>query len=167
LGIDEHDLEWFVFEKVVKGLPVIAGGLHHHERHLLGDQVLSKGEDLIGDRTPGRDRRFGFRPAGAGDADAYFGIALRDIDPGALGMDYIYCFCFFFGLLDCPPRGGQGDFRSLMLVLDGNIPRFPWEPSTIMLTYRLASTTEAFGVLPGRTLLLWFLMTIGIQRRAR
>ena len=27
--------------------------------------------------------------------------------------------------------------RSLMLVLDGNIPRFPWEPSTTMLTYRL------------------------------
>ena len=38
-----------------------------------------------------------------------------------------------------------------MLVLDGNIPRFPWEPSTTTLTYRLASTTEGFGVLPGRT----------------
>jgi len=24
-----------------------------------------------------------------------------------------------------------------MLVLNGNIPRFPWEPSTTMLTYRL------------------------------
>ena len=24
-----------------------------------------------------------------------------------------------------------------MLVLKGNIPRFPWEPSTTMLTYRL------------------------------
>jgi len=30
-----------------------------------------------------------------------------------------------------------------MLVLEGNIPRFPWEPSTTMLTYRLNSTTEA------------------------
>ena len=29
-----------------------------------------------------------------------------------------------------------------MLVLDGNIPRFPWEPSTTMLTYRLQGTTE-------------------------
>ena len=29
-----------------------------------------------------------------------------------------------------------------MLVLKGNIPRFPWEPSTTMLTYRLNSTTE-------------------------
>ena len=29
-----------------------------------------------------------------------------------------------------------------MLVLDGNIPRFPWEPSTTMLTYRLEGTTE-------------------------
>ena len=30
-----------------------------------------------------------------------------------------------------------------MLVLEGNIPRFPWEPSTTMLTYRLNGTTEA------------------------
>jgi len=29
-----------------------------------------------------------------------------------------------------------------MLVLDGNIPRFPWEPSTTTLTYRLGGTTE-------------------------
>lgn len=29
-----------------------------------------------------------------------------------------------------------------MLVLNGNIPRFPWEPSTTMLTYRLSGTTE-------------------------
>ena len=31
-----------------------------------------------------------------------------------------------------------------MLVLtQGNIPRFPWEPSTTMLTNRLSGTTEA------------------------
>jgi hypothetical protein len=30
-----------------------------------------------------------------------------------------------------------------MLVLEGNNPRFPWEPSTTMLTYRLEGTTEA------------------------
>lgn len=30
-----------------------------------------------------------------------------------------------------------------MLVLKGNIPRFSWEPSTTMLTYRLKGTTEA------------------------
>jgi hypothetical protein len=30
-----------------------------------------------------------------------------------------------------------------MLVLDGNNPRFPWEPSTTMLNYRLTGTTEA------------------------
>jgi hypothetical protein len=31
-------------------------------------------------------------------------------------------------------------------VLEGNNPRFPWQPSTTMLTYRLAGTTEAIGV---------------------
>jgi hypothetical protein len=29
-----------------------------------------------------------------------------------------------------------------MLVLKGNIPRFSWEPSTTMLTYRLKGTTD-------------------------
>ena len=28
-------------------------------------------------------------------------------------------------------------------MLNGNNPRFPWEPSTTMLSYRLAGTTEA------------------------
>jgi hypothetical protein len=47
-------------------------------------------------------------------------------------------------LVDARSRGGQGDSEvSLMLVLDGNNPRFPWEPSTTMLTYRLEGTTEA------------------------
>jgi len=27
-------------------------------------------------------------------------------------------------------------------VLEGNSPRFPWEPSTTMLNYRLIGTTE-------------------------
>ena len=30
-----------------------------------------------------------------------------------------------------------------MVVLDGNIPRFLWEPSTTRLNYRLGGTTEA------------------------
>lgn len=37
-----------------------------------------------------------------------------------------------------------------MLALNGNIPRFPWEPSTTMLTYRLEGTTEASGSNRGR-----------------
>ena len=33
-------------------------------------------------------------------------------------------------------------FWSLTLVRYGNNPRFPWKPSTIMLTHRLTGTTE-------------------------
>ena len=29
-----------------------------------------------------------------------------------------------------------------MLVLEGDIPQVPWEPSTTMLTHRLNGTTE-------------------------
>jgi len=39
--------------------------------------------------------------------------------------------------------GRAGRFRSLTLVLEGNNPRFPWEPSTTMLTNRLTGTTGA------------------------
>jgi len=38
--------------------------------------------------------------------------------------------------------GRAGIIRSLTLVLEGNSPRFPWEPSTTMLNYRLTGTTE-------------------------
>jgi hypothetical protein len=38
--------------------------------------------------------------------------------------------------------GRAGKIRSLRLVLNGNNPRFPWEPSTTMLSYRLTGTTE-------------------------
>ena len=49
-------------------------------------------------------------------------------------------------------RPGEGrKFGSLTLVLERNNPRFPWEPSTTMLTYRLTGTTGAFVVQPGRT----------------
>ena len=47
--------------------------------------------------------------------------------------------------------GRARKIRSLTLVLEGNNPRFSWEPSATMLTYRLAGTTEAIGVQPGRT----------------
>ncbi len=38
--------------------------------------------------------------------------------------------------------GRAGKIRSLTLVLEGNNPRFPREPSATTLTYRLAGTTE-------------------------
>jgi hypothetical protein len=38
--------------------------------------------------------------------------------------------------------GRAGKIRSLRLVLNGNNPRFPWEPSTTMLINRLIGTTE-------------------------
>jgi hypothetical protein len=37
---------------------------------------------------------------------------------------------------------GRDQFRSLTLVLDGNSPRFPWEPSTTMLISRHIGTTD-------------------------
>ena len=41
--------------------------------------------------------------------------------------------------------GRAGRFESLTLGLKGTNPRFPWKPSTTMLTYRLVSTTEHSG----------------------
>ncbi len=41
--------------------------------------------------------------------------------------------------------GRAGRFESLTLGLAGTNPRFPWKPSTTMLTYRLTGTTEHSG----------------------
>ena len=42
----------------------------------------------------------------------------------------------------CLIPGRAGKIRSLTFVLKGNCPRFPWEPSTTMLNYRLIGNTE-------------------------
>jgi hypothetical protein len=59
-------------------------------------------------------------------------------------MHYFHC-----GLLTTldpvSVTGRAGDFGSLTLVLKGNNPRFPWEPSTTMLTYKLNGITGASG----------------------
>ena len=41
--------------------------------------------------------------------------------------------------------GRAGRYRSLTLGIKGTNPRFPWKPSTTMLTYRLTGTTEDSG----------------------
>jgi hypothetical protein len=45
-------------------------------------------------------------------------------------------------IIRCPLRGGLGERKSDARA-QGNNPRFPWEPSTAILTYRLKGTTEA------------------------
>jgi hypothetical protein len=42
-----------------------------------------------------------------------------------------------------------------MLVLDGNNPRFPWEPSTTMMANRIEGNYRGFGVRPERTQPFW------------
>ena len=60
-------------------------------------------------------------------------------------MHHVHLFSFLdtrtLGWALIPGRAGK--IRSLTLVLKGNSPRFPWEPSTTMLNYRLTGTTEA------------------------
>ena len=60
-SVHEHHLERGVLKQVVERFPVVAGRLHHHQRDLLGDQVLPQRQHLIGDRPPRRHRRAGRR----------------------------------------------------------------------------------------------------------
>jgi hypothetical protein len=39
-GVDQHHVE-LVFEQIVERLPIIAGCLDYHTRHLLGEQMIS------------------------------------------------------------------------------------------------------------------------------
>src|SRR5665647_3465908 len=122
-GVDEHQLPRAVLEHVVERLPVVAGGLHHHTRDLRSHQVL----------TPGRHRRPArrpWRPSWRYRARHSAG-APRPSLPLPSTRTAMACV---------PGRAGRrskSDARA-----QGNSPRFPWEPSTVMLTYRLAGTTE-------------------------
>jgi hypothetical protein len=75
------------------------------------------------------------------------GRKARDVQPSAPD---VYDF-HPFHLLSSTDRftsaaGRAGRNKSLTLGLDGTNPRFPWKPSTTMLTYRLNGTTEDVGV---------------------
>jgi hypothetical protein len=105
-GIDQHHLEGAVLQQVEEGLPVIAGCLHHHQRHLFGDQVVAEGEDLVGHRAPGGDGRFRLGTSFTGNPDAHLGVPLRHIDPRAPGMDNIHGHHSLSSWLDV--RSGEG-----------------------------------------------------------
>ena len=54
--VDQHHLQRIV-EQVVERLPIVAGGLDHHTRDLLGEKVLTQCQDLRRCRAPRRHRR--------------------------------------------------------------------------------------------------------------
>ena len=60
--VDEHHLERAVLEQVIERLPVVARRFHHHQAHLLANQMITKLQHLVGDRAPRRDRRRGTTP---------------------------------------------------------------------------------------------------------
>ncbi len=138
-GVHEHDGEGSTFEQVVEGLPVIARRLHHDEGHLRLDQVVAQGEDLVRHGPPRGHRRAGLSATGTGYPHADLGVFLRDVDPRTARVDDFHRISSRW----CPSRGGQGEDQESDARAHGNNPRFPWEPSTTMLNYRLSGTTEA------------------------
>ena len=148
-GVDEHDLKGPVLEEEVERLPVVARRLHDDEGHLLGDQVLSKREDLVRHGPPGRHRRARSCPAAAGDAHAHLRVAFGDIDASTPGMDDVH-----FSLPSLPPdvRSGEGRKRSK------SDARARWQQSTVPVgaLHRHAELQAhrhygGFGVQPRRT----------------
>jgi hypothetical protein len=89
-GIDEQHLERAVFQQVVERFPVVAGGLHHHERDLLLDQVLTQRQDLPGHRRPGRDRFGRASRAWAGQSHTHLHIPFRHVQPRAARVHQVH-----------------------------------------------------------------------------
>src|SRR3954464_556863 len=121
---------------------VKTSGLHHHTRDPVGEQGIPQRQDLIRYRSPGGDRLTGpAAPAGAGDPDADLRVPFGDIDARAPGMHDIHHnlprrrrWC-----RPVPGRAGRSKSDARARRQHSTVPV---APSTTMLTYRLAGTTE-------------------------
>ena len=102
-----------ILEQVVERLPVVAGRLHHHTTDLLGGQMVTQREDLIGRRPPRRDGLDRLTPPRAGHPDAHLGILLRDVHPSAPGVHHVHQPPSPSQSDRCPTRGGQEESESL------------------------------------------------------
>ena len=88
-GVDQHHVQ-AVVEKVVERLPIGAGGLHHHTRDLLGEQMLPQREDL---ETSSRPRRHCRRCPSAPMAlnpHTDLRVFLREVDSRAPRVHYLH-----------------------------------------------------------------------------
>jgi hypothetical protein len=89
-GIDQHDLEPGILKEVVERLPVVTGRLHHRTGDLLGDQMLTQGQDLIGGRAPRRDRLGRLAATSASNPDTDLGVLLGDIQASTPAMHHFH-----------------------------------------------------------------------------
>ena len=140
-----------VLQQVVERLPVVAGGLHHHTRDLLGDQMITQRQDLAGRRPPGRDRLDRLAPPGPATRTQTLASFFEMSSPAHRA------WITSTALLPSPAdhcdgvRRGEGrESRKSDARAQGTNPRFPWKPSATMLTYRLTGTKVDRGQ-PRRT----------------
>ncbi len=109
------------------------------------EKVVPKGEDLVGHRRPGGHHR---RDRGCSrllSSHADLGVSLRDVEAGASWMDHIHSALHSLEvsrLTACDP-GRSREFRSLTLVLEGNIPRFSWAPVPVPNVQEVSTPVSA------------------------
>ena len=86
-SVDQHHLKVGVLEQVVERLPVIPGGLHHHQTDLFIDQVFPKRQHRICGRAPGAHRLHGFAAPPPGNPDTDLRVPFRHIHPRTAAVD--------------------------------------------------------------------------------
>jgi len=132
---------------------IVAGGFHYHARNLLCGKMIPHRHDLSGSRSERGDRFAGFSTARTIDPDADFGVPFRNVQARAPRMNDVHRRCSLPSLVAhyrrCPSRGGQ-ESRKSDARAQGTNPRFPWKPSTTMLTYGLNAPRSLRGQ-PRRT----------------
>jgi hypothetical protein len=129
-GIDQHQLEPSVLEQVIERLPVITCRLHHHQTHLLGDQVLSQRQDGVRRRGPGPHRLHGLAAARPGDPDTHLRVPLGHIHPRAAAVDHLHDQLPSPAPIDSLLDAGRAkEIHKSDARAQGNNPRFSWRPS--------------------------------------
>ncbi len=81
-GVDQQHLQ-VGLQDVVERPPIVRRRLHHRDGDPLLGQVILQGQDLVGHRTPRRNRRRGLPSAATLDPDADLRVLLGHVDPRA------------------------------------------------------------------------------------
>ncbi len=94
---------------------------------------------------PGRDRLNCLAATSARNPDTDLGVSLGDVQTSTSHVHNFHHDHLPSSTDHQRVAGRAGRYRSLTLGLEDTNPRFPWKPSTTMLTYRLTGTTEDSG----------------------
>jgi hypothetical protein len=141
-GVDQQQLKACLLQHIPDGLPVLAGGLHHHLDHALGGQPIGqrlqpRGEGLEGPHL------LGASTAPIGQAYAGHHLVLGDIQPGAAHYQQLHHRHLPMACGWCP--AGPTESTMLKRVLTATVRGAGKAPASVLSTGSIAPRRAELG----------------------